>query len=187
LFLSSTETIWQVSDRYEAVNIDQGFVHRSRTHDRPAPRLAAVSAAPPAARRPRAKRSGTATRARTGTPPAGTPPAGTPPAETQPDHVEQAAVAARVGQEALDAGRGDAAVVEFRKWVCLAPDDVLAHLHLGIALEAVGDPASARRAYGTALRVLHAIEPARVESAIEGYAPGELLKFLRAKYEEHTP
>ncbi|GAB2832294.1 CheR family methyltransferase [Lentzea nigeriaca] len=174
LFLSSTETIWQVSGRYEAVRINEGFVHRNREAGTPA---AGPPARPPAM--PENRRfTGRKVTARTPVPAA-------PPAPPRPpDHAEQAALAARVGQEALSAGDCGSAVVEFRKWAYLTPDDVMAHVHLGLALEAAGERSSARRAYSVARQVLVTVDPAHVEGAMEGFAVDELARFLHGKNQE---
>ena len=50
----------------------------------------------------------------------------------------------------MDAGDYLAAVVAYRKYAYLAPDYVVAHLQLGLALEATGDAAAARRAFAAA-------------------------------------
>jgi Flp pilus assembly protein TadD len=86
---------------------------------------------------------------------------------------------AQAGQWALDADQADPAVVAFRKWAYLTPDDAMAHLHLGLALEAAGDQPSARRAFSAARRA--ALNPERDADVIDGYAPSELLRLLEAK------
>jgi hypothetical protein len=78
-------------------------------------------------------------------------------------------------------------VVAFRKWVYLAPDDPLAALHLGLALEAGGHAAPARRAFGVARAVLHRIGPGRVEADLGGYAVDELLRLLESKQQGLRP
>jgi chemotaxis protein methyltransferase CheR len=78
-------------------------------------------------------------------------------------------------------------VVQFRKWVFLAHDDAVAHLHLGLALEAAGDGPSAQRAFGAARRALQIADPSSLELAIGGFAPSELLRLLDAKQEVHSP
>lgn len=92
----------------------------------------------------------------------------------------------RAGQAALDAGHHSAAVVSFRKWVYLAPHDGLAHLHLGLALEASADASAARRAFSAARRALDLADPAEVERSIDGYSIAELHKLLDAKQQEPT-
>jgi hypothetical protein len=178
LFLSSTETIWQVSNRYEAVRIDEGFVHRNREARTPAARSPVRPQAPGRTAHGHRRSSGRKTTARAPVP------------ETPPvplDHAEQAALAARVGQEALSSGDCGSAVVEFRKWAYLTPDDVMAHVHLGLALEAAGERSSARRAYSVAQRVLVTIDPAHLEGAMEGFAVDELARFLHGKKQEGEP
>ena len=85
------------------------------------------------------------------------------------------------GEAALSTGDTVAAVAAFRKCAFLEPDQPMAHLHLGLALEASGDPISARRAFGAARRALHRSGTATVEAALEGYELTELRRLLDAK------
>jgi chemotaxis protein methyltransferase CheR len=186
LFLGSAETMWTVSDRYETILIDDAYAYRPRdltatptTTDRCtpepsreasraaplrkriAPQRVAVAAALPSATRPGRRVSS--------------------PPVVETDGESAATLLARTGQQALAAGDHAAAVVHFRKWVYLAHDDAVAHLHLGLAFEAADDKPSAQRAFGAARRALQESDPSRVEHAIGGYAPAELLRLLDAK------
>jgi chemotaxis protein methyltransferase CheR len=97
-----------------------------------------------------------------------------------PDSMDPVALS-RIGQQALDAGDYAAAVIAFRKCAYLTPDSAVAHLHLGLALEASGDLTSARRAFRASRRAaLHPASP-DVEDSIGGYATSELLRLLDAK------
>jgi Flp pilus assembly protein TadD len=105
-------------------------------------------------------------------------------------HREDSAAVTRLageGEQALAAGDHRSAVASFRKWAYLAPDDTLAHLHLGLALEAAGDQASAGRAFAAARRAMTKADPTHVEGAIEGYATVELLRLLDAKRKGSGP
>ena len=93
---------------------------------------------------------------------------------------------ALAGQQAFAAGDLRAAVVIFRKSVYLAHDDALAHLHLALALEALGDLLPAQRAFGAARRALLESDPAHLRFGIDGYDPSELHKLLDAKRQEPT-
>jgi hypothetical protein len=89
---------------------------------------------------------------------------------------------ASAGQQALALGDSGAAVVAFRKWVYLTPDDPLASFHLGLALEAGGHTTAAQRAYAVSLGVFLDGGPTLgAEVALEGYAPAELLRLLETK------
>lgn len=164
LFVGSAETIWQVSDRFQAIRVGDSFVHRSRRDLPPAPARAVEPA-------------------RTST---GRAPVGPRPRPPVADDAEQAALMARVGQDAVLTGDRQSAVIAFRKWAYLAPNDPLAHLHLGLALEAAGDRLSAQRAFGAARRTLLRIDPTRIEEAIEGYTADELRRFLDVKNQERA-
>jgi chemotaxis protein methyltransferase CheR len=90
---------------------------------------------------------------------------------------------AAAGQLALDAGEYRSAIVAFRKWAYLRPDDALAHLSLGLAFEACGDLGSARRAYAMARRTV-AADSGEIRYAIGGFATTELIKLLDTKHAE---
>jgi hypothetical protein len=62
----------------------------------------------------------------------------------------------------------------------------MAHLHLGLALEATGDRSAATRAFGVARSTLLATDPALVDDASEGYTRDELLNLLDAKRQVAT-
>ena len=177
LFLGSAESIWPVSDRFETVRIDETFIYRHRAAPAPArmrvplPVLVPVrSVEQPPARPPRR-----AVRAHR------------PALAAVPVKAESPNGLARDGQQALDAGDTRLAIVAFRKWAYLAPDDAIAHLHLGLALEAAGDQPSAQRAFGAARRALLHGEHGHVDSAMEGYAADELLGLLASKQQVVAP
>jgi chemotaxis methyl-accepting protein methylase len=177
LFLGSAETIWSVSNRFDAVWEGETFIYRPRPlagsgYDGP---TAAGRGSPQRRREPRRVPIATP-RTRVRRTPAG--PAAPP---VPRDDSAAATLLARAGEQALTAGDHRSAVVSFRKWAYLAPDDTLAHLHLGLALEAAGDQTSARRAFEAARRAMTEGDPAGVENPIEGYAAAELLRLLDAK------
>ena len=93
----------------------------------------------------------------------------------------------RVGQDAIAAGDFGAAVVAFRKSAYLAPNDPVAQLHLGLALDAAGDEPSAQRAYAAARHALIHADPAHSIAGIEGYATAELRSLLDSKQRRVTP
>jgi chemotaxis protein methyltransferase CheR len=165
LFLGAAETMWTVSDRFETIRFGEAYAYRPRDMT-PVP----VASAPMAKSTSPARLPISAPRAK-------------------PTDAEDSAVTvlARNGQQAVAEGDHLAAVVHFRKWAYLAHDDALAHLHLGLALEAAGDQPSAQRAFGAARRVLQETDGGRVEHALGGYAPAEFIKLLDAKQRELTP
>ena len=183
LFLGSAESIWPVSDRFETVRVDETFVYRRRSAPVPVPVLSVEqpTTSPAHARReprPSAARSVASRRVARAHRPA---------LAAAPVPAVSGSGLAREGQHALDAGDTQLAIVAFRKWAYLAPDDAIAHLHLGLALEAAGDQPSAQRAFGAARRALLHGEQGHVDSAMEGYAADELLGLLASKQQVVAP
>jgi chemotaxis methyl-accepting protein methylase len=174
LFLGSAESLWQVSDAFQAVRLGESFVYQRNDPARPrmtVPELANRTARsqPPPSRRPR-------------TPKAIRTPALVPKVvAVEPELVSPPALAAASGQTAFADGDHSAAVVAFRKWVYLSPEDPLAALHLGLALEACGHSTSAQRAFSVSRALLQQVGPEHTEVALEGYAAGELLRLLDTK------
>ncbi len=77
---------------------------------------------------------------------------------------------------------GDTAAARaFRKCAFLDPDQPVAHLRLGLALEQSGDPSVARRAYAAARAALDRSPTAAVEATLEGYHVDELVRLLDSK------
>jgi chemotaxis protein methyltransferase CheR len=183
LFLGSAESIWPVSDRFETVRVDETFIYRRRTAPaparvpgpRPGPVLGPVRVSVRSVEKPSARSARPAVRAHR------------PALAAVPVKAESPNGLARDGQQALDAGDTQLAIVAFRKWAYLAPDDAIAHLHLGLALEAAGDQPSAQRAFGAAQRALLHGEEGHVDSAMEGYAADELLGLLASKRQVVAP
>jgi chemotaxis protein methyltransferase CheR len=201
VFLGSAETIWSVSDRFATVRVGDAFYHRRRPDASPGVRGTADTLEPAHSHRDRPRDGGRSApvgkqtdarraltvsdRGRTTRFPAR--PVAVPTLSTAENDSTAAARLVRAGQQALDAGDHNSAVVAFRKWAYLTPDDPLAHLHLGLALEASGDHASAQRAYGTARRALLETASGHVEDAIGGYATAELLRLLDTKRQVLAP
>jgi two-component system, chemotaxis family, sensor kinase CheA len=88
---------------------------------------------------------------------------------------------ALIGQTAAANGDYPAAVTAFRKCVYLEPDDPMAHVHLGLALEASGDEPSAGRAFQAARSALGRGTPSDLDAALGGYRVEELLRLLDSK------
>jgi chemotaxis protein methyltransferase CheR len=170
LFLGSAESIWPISERFETVRVDDTFVYRRRQPVKepkagilrdPAPAISPAAPSLPLSRPTRASPAGNA--------------------------AVQAALVARVGQDAVTEGDHHSAVVAFRKWVYLTPDDAIAHLHLGLALEAAGDHSSARRAFNAARNTVLQTDASHVENSLEGYAKDELLRLLDTRQQVPNP
>jgi len=192
LFLGGAETVWSVTDQFEAVRATDCYYYRSRAASPLRPRVDHGGARPTAAPdistgtravldRPPAPagRARRATRAPTAAAQAGPLLPAVDPRE--PPELTDVAVIARAGQQALEAGNHQRAVVAFRKWVYLQPGDALAHLHLGLAFEVSGDEMSARRSFAAARQLLVQNPDASPSHRIGGFAVAELLNLLDSK------
>lgn len=73
------------------------------------------------------------------------------------------------------------AVTAFRKVAFLDPDQPVAYLSLGLALEALGDAVAAERAYAAARASVDRCDTAAVETTLEGYRLDELTRLLDLK------
>lgn len=85
-----------------------------------------------------------------------------------------------LGRQLLDDGSVAEAIVAFRQWAYHCPEDPMAHLHLGLALDRGHGGATARRAYRAALAALDRCDPDQLPD-LEGYGPTELRKLLVAR------
>jgi chemotaxis protein methyltransferase CheR len=182
LFLGYAETIWQVTDLFEPVKVGAAFeYHRRRgpaAPKRPVPGDGSEPAgtADVARRAPRLARLAAAHR----------------PTSRRTRILEPVAVASPVstldlaltGQTAAARGDYPAAVTAFRKCVYLEPDDPMAHVHLGLALEASGDRSSAARAFQAARSALGRGATSDLDAALGGYRVEELLRLLDSKRDE---
>lgn len=189
LFLGYSETLWQVTDHFELVRLGDAFVYRNG----------------PAARGPMALSASLRTMAprRLDPPPLDRPPLDRPPESAAPPaaavkpHADQdrpepaivvgppddgsAGAAMEAGAAALARGDPDEAVRCFRRAVYLDSDLPLAHLHLGLALEEVGQDVAARRSFAAARAALDRVGPGALEEGLEGYHVDELIRLLETK------
>lgn len=152
LFLGYSESLWQITEAFQLVKLGSGFAYRMR------PARGAPEPRPASAPLPR------------------------------PAPMPDATVATpSTGADVLTAGHNAmrgldfaSAVVAFRKYAYLHPDQAVAHLHLGLALEADGDAAAARRAFAVARATLHQ-GGASADATLEGYSVAEVARLLDAK------
>jgi chemotaxis protein methyltransferase CheR len=181
LFLGYAETIWQVTDLFEPIRIGDAFeYHRRRDSPRssvrrpgppPGPPPGAPLEAPLEARAPRAPLS-------VRRPPGAS--ATEAPLKAPYKTLQQAG-------QATAAEDHQAAIGAFRRHAYLEPDQPIAHLHLGLALEAAGDWPSAQRAYRAARSALGRCDASSVESALGGYRVEELIRLLDGKQDGGPP
>ena len=177
LFIGAAETLWQMTDRFEPAQIGVSFVYR------PLP-CGAVRGSAPAA---------VITAARPSAPPSPVLSITKPPA---PRHESPLVATTRVaeslvqpldetgqedgrlGRQLLASGSLQLAIVAFRRWAFLAPDDPTAYFQLGSALDEAEAHTSALRAYRAAIAALDRCEPERLVEVLHGYNPAELRRLL---------
>jgi chemotaxis methyl-accepting protein methylase len=178
LFVGGSETLWQLTDRFEPAALGGAFVYR------PCP-PAAPKSDPPAVAAPSRRTASTRPTDRSVSRRAAPPRERRSPRVTAPRAVvvSPAAGLEREGHAATSAGVHVEAIAAFRKWAYLAPGDVMAHLNLGLALERSGDRDAARSAYTAARAALRDCDPATIEHALGGYRPEELTRLLDLKVE----
>jgi chemotaxis methyl-accepting protein methylase len=150
LFLGYSESLWQLTERFQLVRLDDAFVYQRCEAGAPK-----APAERPVRREPRRVRATRETRPRPAPP-----------------------VEVTVPVQATDPAE---AIVTFRKRVYLDPDQPVAHLHLGLALEASSDPRAARRAFAASRAALERCDAAVLESVLEGYSAAELSALLERK------
>lgn len=176
LFVGYSESLWQVSGRFQLARIGEAFVYHP------------VSASP-GVRRPAAPSSARPTRPAPAAPPpappapapSAPPPAAGPSREPRPAPEPTSTELMADGEAAL--GRGDhvAAIAAFRKAVFLDGDHPLAHLNLGFALEGAGALPAARRSFAAARRAIERCDTGAVEMLLEGYHLDDLVGLLDRK------
>jgi chemotaxis methyl-accepting protein methylase len=180
LFLGAAESLWHTTDRFHAVRMGDSFVFRRAEKVSLLPAGPAIRPWPASPIVPRWVGAPTVASHSRGS--GG--PVSTLSTSVQPlsSTGSQPAVLAAAGRKSLGEGDHAAAVVAFRKWAYLAPEDPLAPLHLGLALEAAGDAASAVRAFRTSRAIVERHGSGSAESELKGYAVEELLRLLDIKH-----
>jgi chemotaxis methyl-accepting protein methylase len=156
LFLGYSESLWHVTDLFELVRFDQSYVYRRPRSPRAHPQQAEAAVVEPApARRPEVGRD-----------------------RSEPTPVPQLLAS---GEAALSRSDLPAASAAFRKAAYLDPGNPIAHLCLGLSLEAALDHDAARRAYSAALAALERGNVSAAETVLEGYSIHELRRLLDDK------
>lgn len=179
LIVGGAETIWQASERFEPLQLGACFVYRRRaTRGRraaapapfaPNPVHRRVVASPPTPPRPQSSN-------------VVADPVSAPPSETA-----AAGELSTRGREAMAAGDAATAVVAYRQWTFLIPDDPIAHFHLGTALAEVGEAASSARAIRACERALHHLGDAELSTVLDGYDPAEFRRLVHTMAAPPTP
>jgi chemotaxis protein methyltransferase CheR len=186
LFLGAAESLWHVTDRFEPEQLGKSFAYRRSGEAAGGRRSAGVPTRQPArslSPRPRPTLLQAA--------PPRKAPAEAPATDPRPSGRQRGSASvtasleigalAKTGRRAFDAGESAAAVVAFRKWAYLAPDDPMSSLHLALALEAGGHHTFAQRAFGVA-RAAALRGGASIEATeLGGYSRDELVRLLESK------
>ncbi|MDQ3294859.1 MAG: hypothetical protein M3527_10505, partial [Actinomycetota bacterium] len=87
----------------------------------------------------------------------------------------------RAGRQLMAQGSPAGAIVAFRQWAYQCPDDPIAHLQLGVALDQEGEGTKARRAYRASLAALDRCDLDELAAGLEGYGVAELRTLLVAR------
>jgi chemotaxis methyl-accepting protein methylase len=170
LFLGYSESLWLVSQRFHLAQLGDAFAYRNgpagplRPANRSVPEPSSVSSPPAPASHRGAISSLPPAQARL---PAGS--EGDPPGLMA------------VGEAAMGAQDYAAAVTAFRKAAYLDPDQPVAYLSLGLALEAMGDVAASQRAYTAARASIARCDTAATETTLEGYRMDDFARLLDRK------
>jgi chemotaxis protein methyltransferase CheR len=169
LFLGYSESLWQVTDRFALVRLGDAFVYRRPESMTGSPERAPGARAGSSTPEPRPRPVGPAeSRPRR-------------PAPTAPLPASSVGDLLAAGEAAISAGDYENAIVAFRRCAYLDPDQPVAHLNLGLALEAAGDPSAAGRAYAAARAALERGDTAAIEVTLEGYHVADLRRLLDDK------
>ena len=184
LFLGYSESLWQVTDLFELVRLDDSFVYRNT----PAGSVPRPPASAPRRRPPRPAVTPPTPPGRPRVPPPAAPRSEPPGAsgapgasDASPEPAPAVASLLRDGEEALARGDHAAAIGAFRQATYVDHDHPVAYLDLGLALEAAGDPDNARRAYRAGRAALERCDTEAVEATLEGYRLEELTRLLDRK------
>jgi chemotaxis protein methyltransferase CheR len=178
LFIGGAETVWHVTDRFEPIQTGACFAYRPRKHRAGARPLVALTAVPvvAAARMPApstivvTSRSTSSSESKAGGPQIA-------------EHSELPIEAAgddheRIGGQLLAGGSVREAIVTFRQWAYLSPENPAAHLQLALALDRADERSTAGRAYRAALTALDRCSPDRLPHVLQGYERSELRRLL---------
>ena len=165
LFVGAAETLWQMTDRFEPVRMGVSYVYRPRRSGAKVGTPASAKQAPVASTPmlvSRAKRLAAR-------------PVGVDTVRPLDDTGEEFG---QRGRQLLAAGSVQQAIVAFRQWAYLSPDDPTAHFQLGSALDAADARPSAVRAYRAALAALDRCDPDVLAHALHGFNGAELRRLL---------
>jgi chemotaxis protein methyltransferase CheR len=160
LFLGFSESLWQISDRFRLLRIGDAFVYRPCGED-------------PSGER-RVSRGQEAEASTVPIPP---------PAiqSVRPDESSGDLLAA--GETAEERGDHATAAASFRRAAYLDPENPLAHFHLGLALEALGDRRSAHRAFRAAAVAIETSSNESIQGGLGGFGSNDFVQVLRSKLE----
>ncbi len=177
LFIGGAETLWQMTERFEPIQLGACFAYRQRRPQRPrqaavTPRNDSATTSSPAPVKPPSGPSAAASASSKRAVPK--PPIDSEVCESL-DNLELR------GRAALAAGEVAVAIVAFRGWTYTSPDDPAAHFQLGSTLEMAAETVGARRAFRAALAALERCDEEQRTRCLHGYNLAEFRTMLSAR------
>jgi chemotaxis protein methyltransferase CheR len=152
LFLGASESLWQLSDHFRLVRLGAAFAYQL-------PPVASIGERRSTPERREAPRH----------------------AEVERRLPQTVAQLLAAGEAAASAGDFGAAADAFRRATSLDPDHPIAYFQLAVCLEKMGLAGAAERALKEASAAIRRGETSRLEAALEGYRPDELLSVIELR------
>jgi chemotaxis protein methyltransferase CheR len=165
LFLGFSESLWQISERFRLLRIGDAFVYRPAGSGTPFETLEG--------RRSPAPSDAPAVVPRRPIP--------SPMPSNEPIASPDIGELLATGEAAAERGDHAAAAASFRQAAYLDPDHPLAHFHLGLALEALGDERSAQRAFRAAAAAIDGASTQAIQQRLGGFRSRDLALVLHSK------
>jgi chemotaxis protein methyltransferase CheR len=190
LFLGYSESLWQVQHNFRLTRVGESYLYQQplraqRTVEEPSPPQRPTrrrSTGPDAPPTPAPRRPGPRGVAAVASGPTDCTAAPQGPVQRPlPSAGTSVADLMAAGGVALNSGDYTTAVAHFRKSAYLDPEHAIAHLNLGLALEASGHVAAARRAYGAARAALGRVDAHTTDITLDGYQREDFVRLVDAK------
>ncbi|MDQ1536209.1 MAG: chemotaxis protein methyltransferase CheR [Actinomycetota bacterium] len=176
LFLGYSESLWLVSERFHLVRLGDAFVYRNGP-------AAHLSAANPLVQEVKSRPAPSSPRGLTSQSQSQAQSQSQSQSHLLPRHGSEGGPPGlmAVGEAAMGAQDYPGAVTAFRRAAYLDPDQPVAYLSLGLALEALGDLAASQRAFAAARASIGRCDTAATETTLEGYRMDDFARLLDRK------